>query len=58
MSHLEQLIKIYNTLGLVSTKGEDTIMMGQCLSTFRTVLMEMQETVAAKASETNETDSN
>lgn len=58
MSHLEQLIKIYNTLGLVSTKGEDTIMMGQCLSTFRTVLMEMQEAVATKASETNETDSN
>lgn len=40
--HLEQLMKIYNTLLLVSTKGEDTVIMGQCLSAFREVLTELK----------------
>lgn len=42
MEYLEQLIKIYNTLNLVSTKGEDTIVMGQCLNAFKKVLVDMQ----------------
>lgn len=40
---LEQLFKIYNTLLIVSTKGEDTIIMGQCLSAFNQVLAELQK---------------
>lgn len=40
---LEQLFKIYNTLLIVSTKGEDTVIMGQCLSAFNQVLAELQQ---------------
>ena len=42
-NHLEQLIKVYNTLLGVSTKGEDTVMMGQCLAVMREVLLEIQK---------------
>jgi hypothetical protein len=27
----EQLMRIYNTLSLISTKGDDTVAMAQCL---------------------------
>lgn len=40
---LEQLIKTYNTLLLISTKGEDTMIMGQCLTSMRNILMEIQQ---------------
>lgn len=46
MENLEILVKIYNTLTLVSTKGEDTIIMGQCLSAMREVLTNMQQSFA------------
>lgn len=52
MNHLEQLIKIYNTLTLISTRGEDTIVMGQCLSAMRNTLTEMQEVAVKSASDT------
>lgn len=39
---LEQLVKIYNTLLVVSTKGEDTIIMGQCLNAFQKILIDLQ----------------
>lgn len=45
MQKLEQLVRIYNTLLTVSTKGEDTIIMAQCLSTMRQVLTELQQDV-------------
>lgn len=45
MQKLEQLIRIYNTLLSVSTKGEDTIIMAQCLSAMRQVLTELQQDV-------------
>lgn len=32
------LSQIYNTLTLVSTRGEDTIIMGDCLKTFQQFL--------------------
>lgn len=51
MNHLEQLIKIYNTLTLISTRGEDTIVMGQCLSAMRNTLTEMQEAAVKSASD-------
>ena len=31
--HLDLLSRIYNTLCLISTKGEDTILMASCLQT-------------------------
>jgi hypothetical protein len=41
--HIDQLIKVFNTLLGISTKGEDTIVMGQCLSVMRESLMEIQK---------------
>ena len=46
---LEQLIKIYNTLLIVSTKGEDTVIMGQCLNAFHQVLNELQKDAIASS---------
>lgn len=40
---LEQLIRIYNTLTTISTKGEDTLIMADCLNAFRPLLLELQE---------------
>lgn len=41
---LELLTRIYNTLLLVNTKGEDTILMGECLKTLQNfVLTKKQE---------------
>lgn len=37
------LTSIYNTLSLIPTKGENTILMGQCLFTLRDVLMDMEK---------------
>ena len=40
---INQLIRIYNTFTTISTKGEDTITMADCLKAFRTLLLEIQE---------------
>jgi hypothetical protein len=39
----EQLIRIYNTLSLISTKGEDTVTMAQCLIAINQLIEEMNE---------------
>lgn len=39
---LQQLIKIYNTLTTINTKGEDTLAMADCLRAFRSVIFEIQ----------------
>lgn len=41
--YIDQLIKVYNTLFNISTKGEDTIIMGQCLTVMRDSLMALQK---------------
>ena len=41
------LTSIYNTLSLIPTKGEDTILMGQCLFTLRDVLADIQKQLNA-----------
>lgn len=41
-THIEQLIRVYNTLLNVSTKGEDTILMGQCLAAMKDALVGIQ----------------
>lgn len=41
--YLEQLIRIYNTLMTIATKGEDTVIMGQCLGAMKEVLIEAQK---------------
>ena len=49
--YFEQLAKIYNTLLMVSTKGEDTVIMGQCLAALRDTLMQLQQEEASPAQE-------
>lgn len=44
----EQLTRIYNTLMLISTKGEDTLIMADCL---RAIEQLMQEPFIEDASE-------
>lgn len=39
--YMDQLVKIYNTLLTVSTKGEDTLTMAECLKALRQTIMEM-----------------
>lgn len=41
MTEANQLSRIYNTLLLVRTSGEDTITMGKCLETFKTFLTQV-----------------
>jgi hypothetical protein len=38
MNEANQLTRIYNTLLLIKTSGEDTVTMGRCLETFKTFL--------------------
>lgn len=40
---LENLSYIYNTLLMVSTKGEDTVLMAECLKNFRNFILEAQK---------------
>lgn len=39
----EQLSRIYNTLLLINTKGEDTLIMADCLKALKNYIMENQE---------------
>lgn len=48
-THLENLIRVYNALLGISTKGEDTVMMGQCLAVMRETLTEVQNAMSADA---------
>ena len=41
MTEANQLSRIYNTLLLVRTSGEDTITMGKCLDAFEILLMDL-----------------
>ena len=40
---LEQLFRIYNTLLLVNTKGEDTMIMGDCLKAIKSFISNEKE---------------
>ena len=40
---LETLSRIYNTLLLINTKGEDTIVMADCLNVMRSFVMNEQK---------------
>lgn len=41
-NQLAQLGKIYNTLTLISTKGEDTITMAECLKALKALYSELE----------------
>ena len=38
---INQFIRIYNTLCTISTKGEDTLIMGDCLRAMQTLAAEL-----------------
>lgn len=40
---LTQLSRIYNTFLQINTKGEDTIIMGDCLRAFQKVILEIDQ---------------
>lgn len=40
MNEANQLSRIYNTLMLIKTSGEDSIKMGKCLEAFQQFLMQ------------------
>ena len=42
---LELLTRIYNTLLLVNTKGEDTMVMGECLKTLQNFILTKKQEV-------------
>lgn len=39
---MNQFVRIYNTLCTVATRGEDTIVMGECLRAMQTLAQEIQ----------------
>ena len=39
---MNQFVRIYNTLCTVATRGEDTIIMGECLRAMQTLAQEIQ----------------
>lgn len=42
---LETLSRIYNTLLLINTKGEDTLIMADCLNAIRTFIQNEQKEI-------------
>lgn len=51
--YIEQLVKIYNTLLTISTKGEDTLTMAECLKALRQSIMEMSSAPVENKEENN-----
>lgn len=47
-SDLELLTRIYNTLLLVNTKGEDTMIMGECLRTLQNFVLTKQQEITTE----------
>lgn len=42
MENANQLTRIYNTLLMVRTSGEDTILMGKCIEAFKTFMSQIE----------------
>ncbi len=51
---LEQLVRIYNTLLNVSTRGEDTLIMADCLRALERVVKQINEEQETKTGFTPE----
>lgn len=54
----ERLTKIFNTLRAIETKGDSTVLMGDCLVNLSTILQELYEAekTQEKNKETNKAD--
>lgn len=48
MEELKTLSLIYNTLLEISTKGDDTVLMGECLKTFKNFILTKQQEIEKK----------
>ena len=48
---LEQLVRIYNTMLNIGTKGEDTLVMADCLRALEQVVTQINQSAAAGASD-------
>lgn len=42
-NYIDKLMQIYNALSSISTKGDDTIIMADCLRAFQSVIIEMNK---------------
>ena len=51
IEYIQQLIRIYNGLCTIETKGENTIVMGECLKAMQQVVNSMQANMNKKPSE-------
>lgn len=45
---LELLTRVYNTLLLVNTKGEDTMIMGECLRALQDFILTKKQEITVK----------
>ena len=46
---LQQLARVYNTLLTINTKGEDTVVMADCIRAFQQVLIEIRDAMGSNA---------
>ena len=49
--YINQLVRVYNTLLDISTKGEDTFLMADCLRAFQAILGQMSQEVQQQSIE-------
>ena len=46
---LQQLARVYNTLLTINTKGEDTVVMADCIRAFQQALLEIRDAMGSTA---------
>lgn len=52
--YINQLARVYNTLLDISTKGEDTLLMADCLRVFQGTLAQMSQEIQQQSTEQRE----
>lgn len=50
-NYIDSLMQIYSALGSISTRGDDTIVMADCLRAFQSVILEMNKEVKEEATD-------
>ena len=54
MEYIQQIIRIYNGLCTIETKGENTIVMGECLKALQSLVNGMQADMKKPSTKTEE----
>lgn len=49
--YINQLVRVYNTLFNINTKGEDTLLLADCLRAFQAILGQMSQEVQQQSIE-------